>query len=122
MAYKKEKFIEISSWIILSLSLVKFIPKNKIREAHVAFLFKQVITWLFGLLVVEKKNIQYPYRTFFKKTTKSSFTFEYFIYPGLNSLFNIHYPENRNIGTKAIYYLLHTSLIVFFELIALKIY
>lgn len=33
MANKKEKTIEISSWIIISILLMKFIPKNKIREA-----------------------------------------------------------------------------------------
>ncbi|MFC0476003.1 CBO0543 family protein [Robertmurraya beringensis] len=100
--------------------LIKFVPKKKIREAHVVFLFTQVVTWLMGALVVEKGNIKYPIRTFFKKTIKSNFTFEYFIFPAWNVLFNILYPENKNTYIKALYYLLHTSLIIFFEVIALK--
>lgn len=85
----------------MSFLLIKFIPKNMVREAHVAFLFKQLITCLFGLLVVENGNIKYPYRFFFKKSTKSSFTFEYFVYPALNALFNTYYPEKRNKYIKA---------------------
>src|SRR4051812_5188334 len=81
MKYKAEKTIEISSWIIVSLLLIKFTPKNKIRESLVVFLFKQALTWIFGLLVVEKNLISYPYRLFFKKANKATFSFEYFIYP-----------------------------------------
>ena len=120
MEYRKEKIIEISSWIIVALFLIKFIPKNKLREAHVAFLFKQAITWVFGLLVVEKDNINYPYRLFFRKTVKSSFTFEYFVYPALSALFNTYYPEKRSAYIKALYYLFHTSLITVFEVLILK--
>ncbi|MEH7272491.1 CBO0543 family protein [Neobacillus vireti] len=61
--------------------MFKFVPKNKIRHAPVIFLFKQVITWLFGLLVVEKNLIEYPFRLYFKKAYKGSFCFEYFFLP-----------------------------------------
>ncbi|MFE8699846.1 CBO0543 family protein [Cytobacillus sp. FJAT-54145] len=120
MRNQLEKNIEIAAWIIASILLVKFIPRNKIREAHVSFLFKQVVTWLFGLVVVEKKLITYPFRTFFKRSNKASFTFEYFVYPALCSLFNVHYPEKRNNIIKIMYYLFHTSVITFFEIIAVK--
>ena len=115
MRYKVERRMEISIWIITSLLLILFVPKNRIREATVSFLFKQLITWLFGLLVVEKGNITYPYRLFFKKTTKSSFTFEYFVYPSLCALFNLHFPEGKNSRTKLLYYFLHTSFITIIE-------
>jgi len=120
MNNKLEKSIEISAWIVAALLLAKFVPRKRIREAHVAFLFKQVITWFFGLLVVEKNLISYPYRLFFKKAIKSSFTFEYFVFPTLNVLFNIYYPEKRNLFLKASYYASHTLLVTFLEWIALK--
>ncbi|WP_306009360.1 CBO0543 family protein [Bacillus sp. MMSF_3328] len=120
MKKKLEKNIEIGALIVTSLLLVKFIPRNKIREAHVSFLFKQVLTWLFGLLVVEKKLIKYPHRLLFRKSTKSSFTFEYFVYPALCSLFNVHYPEKRNSIIKLLYYLFYSSIITGFELFAAK--
>lgn len=66
MTYKAEKTILISSWIITALLLIRFVPKDKIRHAQVPFLFNQMITWFFGLLVVEKGLIEYPYRLFLK--------------------------------------------------------
>lgn len=120
MNNESERTIELLSWIVMSLLLIKFVPRNKIREAHVAFLFKQVITWLMGLFIVENGCIKYPVRTFFKKSTKSSFTFEYFVFPALNVLFNIYYPEKRNSYLKAAYYATHTLLITILEWIALK--
>ena len=79
MKFKVEKTIEISSWIVSSLLLVVFVKKDKLREALVSFLFKQGLTWVGGLLVVEKQLIYYPFRLFFKESNKSSFTFEYFV-------------------------------------------
>ena len=62
----KEKIIIFSAYIGTTFLLFKFVPKNKIRHALIPFLFKQVITWFFGLLVVEKKLISYPYRPFLR--------------------------------------------------------
>ncbi|WP_442920040.1 CBO0543 family protein [Metabacillus sp. B2-18] len=51
---------------------------------------------------------------------RSSFTFEYFVYPALCSLFNLYYPEKSNKVVKLTYYFIHTSIISFFEIIAVK--
>lgn len=120
MKYKAEKTIEISSWIIVSLLLIKFTPKNKIRETLVVFLFKQALTWIFGLIVVQKNLISYPYRLFFKKENKANFSFEYFIYPGLCALFSLYYPKNKSTFLKTLHYFISTSVIVIFEIIAVK--
>ena len=117
---KVEKIIETSSWLVMTILLLKFVPRNRIREAWVIFSFKQFMTWLFGLLVVEKKLIRYPHRLFFKKATRSSFTFEYFVYPALCVLFTLFFPVNRRMIFKFLHYFTYTSLITFFELIALK--
>ena len=93
---RKENAIEWFAIGAMALLLYIFVPRNKIREAHTIFFFKQFVTWFFGLLVVEKNLISYPSRLFFKKTIKSSFTFEYFVYPALCVLFNFYYPERRN--------------------------
>jgi hypothetical protein len=120
MAYKVERTIIVSSWVLMSLFLFRYVPKGRIREAQIVFFFHQAITWLFGLIVVETRLIEYPYRLFFRKSNKANFSFEYFIYPALSVFFNLHYPENRNATFKALYYLLHTSLITVFELFAVK--
>lgn len=118
--YRKEKTIIVSAYILSAFMLFKFVPKDKVRHATVIFLFKQVITWLFGLLVVEKKLIDYPYRMFFKRTYKASFCFEYFFYPVFSVLFNLYYPEKRNIVIKSLYNFLHTSLITSLEILIVK--
>lgn len=76
--------MRIEWWILLfsyvvGIGILFFIPKNKIRLAVVAFLFKQVITFLFGLVVVELELIDYPLRLF-ASINRSSFTFEYFFF------------------------------------------
>lgn len=118
MNNRLEKFIELSSWIVTSVILIKLVPKNRLKEAQVSFLFKQLITWLFGLIVVEKKLISYPYRQFFKKANKASFTFEYFVYPALCSIFNLYFPEKKHVLIKIFYYIFHTSIITGFEVFA----
>ncbi len=120
MRHTKEKSIIISSWFIILILMVTLVPKHKIREAQVSFLFKQIMTWLFGLIVVEKGLISYPYRLFFKHTIKSSFTFEYFVYPAMCALFNVFYPEKRSLFFKTLYYTLHCALITSLEIFALK--
>jgi|SRR4051812_36892352 hypothetical protein len=120
MKNKAEKIIETSSWVVMSLLLIRFVPRNRIREAIVVFSFKQMLSWLFGLLVVEKKLISYPYRMFFKKALKSSFTFEFFIYPATCVFFNLHYPDKRGKLFKFFYHVSFPAIITFFEIIALK--
>jgi len=104
----------------MSLFLLKFVKRNRIREAEVIFLSKQFMTWFFGLLVVEKGLIRYPSRLFFRKATKSSFTFEYFIYPSFCVLFNLYYPEKRSRLVKIVYYFAYSSLITSLELFAVR--
>ncbi len=120
MTSRVERKIEVVSWIVTALLLIRFIPRNKIREALVAFKFKQIITWIFGLVVVELGLIKYPKRLFFKHTTKSSFTFEFFVYPAICAIFNVNYPEKRNGFAKSCYYLFFAGIITVFEVIAVR--
>lgn len=117
---RKEKAIIVSSYIISAFLLLKLVPKDKIRRAIIPFLYKQVITWLFGLLVVEKNLIEYPYRPFFKKTYKASFCFEYFLYPVFSVFYNLYYPERRNIWIKILYNFIHTSVLTGLEVLIVR--
>lgn len=113
----KDRWILVSLWLITIGLLLKFIPRDKIRHASLAFLFKQVLTWLFGLVVVDKGLIKYPSR-FFKKANKTCFSFEYFIYPAFCAIFNVHYPEEKNKFIKLLYYLFHSGILTFGEILA----
>lgn len=118
--YTVEKGISISSTIVTILLLILLIPKNKIRQALIPFLFHQVLTWFFGLIVVEKGLIRYPFRYYFSRSNKSSFIFEYLIFPAFAVFFNLFYPVKRSLLMKNIHYLFFTSIITFFETIAVK--
>ncbi|WP_216827433.1 CBO0543 family protein [Alkalihalobacterium elongatum] len=112
----KDKKILISAWIITIVLLIINIPKQQIRRAILAFLYKQMVTWLFGLLVVEKGLIKYPVR-FFRKTNKSSFSFEYFIYPAFCSILNVKYPEKSSKAIQFLYIILNAGWITVVEVL-----
>ncbi len=114
-----ERFILIVTWIILTVLLLLFVPKEKIREANVIFFFKQLLTWILGLVIVEKNLIKYPVR-FFKNACKTSFTFEYFAYPSICVFFNLFYPFGESILKQITHYIVYTSGITFFEVILEK--
>lgn len=115
----KDKGILVVFWVTTIVLLTMYIPKNKLRNGIVAFLYKQVVTWLFGILVVEKGLIKYPVRLF-EKANKTSFTFEYFIFPSFCALFNLHYPQNKNKLIKFLYYVFHSGIITGIEVLVEK--
>ena len=59
-----ERIVLFFSWILTGTLIWILVPKSKIREAHVIFLFKQVLTWMFGHIVVQLKLIEYPVHLF----------------------------------------------------------
>ncbi len=99
---KWDSFLLIFVWI-LGIALIFVIPKDKKRIAIVVFLFKQFITLLLGLIVVEFNLLSYPVR-FFSEVNRASFTYEYFIYPVCCSVFNVYYPNTRSYLFKLGYY------------------
>jgi hypothetical protein len=103
-------------WILATGLLIRFIPKNKIREAFVAFSFKQTLTWVLGLAVVELRLIEYPVRLF-PYANKTSFTFEYYTYPALCAIFNVNFPEDKGSFGKFMYYCYYCSVITILEVI-----
>ena len=106
-------------WIATIGLLIKFIPKNKFREANVAFFFKQLITWVLGLSVVQLKMIEYPVRLF-PYACKTSFTFEYFVYPSLCAIFNVHYPKNKSNFAQFMYYSYYCTSMTIIEVVVEK--
>ncbi|MTV49267.1 hypothetical protein GJ688_09780 [Heliobacillus mobilis] len=112
--------IQIASIVLIGILLILFVPRDKVRHAHVIFFFKQLLTWFLGLLVAEYNLIEYPIR-FFQNATKASFTFEFFVYPGICVLFNLFYPEKESFLKRAVHYSVYSTGITVFELI-LEVY
>lgn len=116
---REYRLIIIGLTITLGLLLV-FIPKNKIREAQVGFLGKLVITWLLGLTVVECGLIEYPARLFFREANKTSFEFEFFIYPSICAIFIVNYPEKKSSFGQFMYYFYYCTSLTVIEVIVEK--
>ncbi len=112
----KEAIIWAIAFIITIIVLIKFVPKNKFREAQVIFFFKQLITWIFGLTVAELKLIEYPYRQF-PHATEASFGFEFFVYPAVCVIFNLHYPNGKSKARQFMHYFNFCSIITFIEVL-----
>jgi len=109
----------IAGWIFIASSLVILIPKNKIREAQVVFLFIQGITWVLGLLVAQFSLIEYPVRPFPHAST-TNFSFEYFIYPSICTIFTFKYPEKKSAFIQFMYYFYYCTTLTVTEVIAEK--
>ncbi len=114
-----ETLLLTSAWIIFTVALIIFVPRNRIREAWVIYLFKQIITWLLGLAVVELRLIEYPIRLF-AYANKTSFSFEYFIYPAICVIFNLHYPVGKSSIKQLLYYIVYCSAITIIEVFCEK--
>jgi hypothetical protein len=115
----KEVIILTSVWIALALMLLIFVPRDKIRQAIIIFFFKQFLTWMLGLTVAHFGLIEYPVRSF-AKATKTSFDFEYFFYPAICVVFNLHYPDGKGRVHEFLYYFYYCSIMTFVEVLAEK--
>ncbi len=111
--------ISVTEVILIIVLLIRFIPKSKLRQAQVGYLFKLVMTWVLGLTVAEYKLIEYPFRLF-PHANKASFLFEYFYYPSMCSLFIVNYPKNESSFSQFMYYVYWCSTITFIEVLQEK--
>ncbi|KQL50725.1 hypothetical protein AN964_24170 [Heyndrickxia shackletonii] len=111
--------IETLIWIISFLLLFIFVPKQKIRDAWVSFLFMQLPAWILGLAVVQYGLIEYPSR-FFAHAVRTSFTFEFLAFPVISVLFNIHYPTQKGFWWKIFYVFAFPTILVPVEVLILR--
>lgn len=113
---KLELILTFAGWAATAILLVLFIPRNKIRDAALIYLFKLFLTWLLGLTVVQLGLIAYPERLF-AKATNTSFSFEYFIYPSICAVFNLHYPGHKSKFLQFLYYSLFCTVMTVIEVL-----
>lgn len=106
----------ISVWAVTILLYKLMIPRDKRRIAHAAFLFKQMMTWLLGLVVVELELLSYPVR-FLAQVNRTSFSFEFFLYPAICGIFNANYPSGRGRRIEFFYLLAYCSVLTGLEVL-----
>jgi len=105
-------------YIIYSCTFIAiaFIPKDKWREASIAFLFQQCVTWFLGLIPVELHLLAYPVREF-PNVNGTSFLFEFLLYPLIGVFFCIHYPHKRTKWRQFIYVSSFSTVLTLLEVI-----
>jgi hypothetical protein len=111
-----ERALLIAAWAITTAVLILFVPKDQIREAFVIFAFKQILTWVLGLSVAELGLLEYPVREF-ANATKTSFCFEFYVYPSVCVIFNLYFPEGKKKLIKVMHYVYYCSLITVIEVL-----
>ncbi|MCR2803647.1 CBO0543 family protein [Paenibacillus soyae] len=114
-----DRIVLLSAWLLTIILIVCFIPRSKIREAQIVFMFKQVLTWPLGVLIVQFGLIEYPVREF-PQAFHSSFSFDYFIYPATCVLFVLRFPEGENLLKRVGWYLLFPSWMTVIEVLIEK--
>jgi hypothetical protein len=99
-------------WSITLFSLV-LLPKQRRHEASIVFLFMQFIAWSLGLVVAELDLIEYPVREF-PSVNKTSFTFEFLVFPVFSVFYVLYYPVDRSWWKRFLY----TSIIITVSMIS----
>lgn len=102
-----EIWIWIVAWVSMPIALCVLIPRAKVHQAHIVFLFAQFLTWSIDILNVQINLVQFPYREF-EYATQTSFTMHYLFYPAIFVFFALFEPERRSWPVRVGYYLLWT--------------
>lgn len=114
-----ERWILVGIIAISIFAIFLLVPKQKAREAWVIFLSLQIITWPAGLLAVEWNMIDYPVQLFSSANefNRSSFTFEFFLFPVTAIMFSLYFPEKSKKIGKFLYYFLFAGFFTCLEVL-----
>ncbi|GKU82593.1 CBO0543 family protein [Niallia sp. NCCP-28] len=114
-----ERWILIGILVLSILVIYILVPKDKAKDAWVLFLSLQVITWPAGLLAVEIGLIEYPIQLLpvANEFNKSSFSFEFFLFPVTAIIFSLYFPKKFNKMGKFLYYLIFAGFFTCLEVI-----
>lgn len=102
-------------WSITIYSLV-LIPKKRLNEASVIFVYQQLITWSLGLIVAELNWIEYPVREF-ASVNRTSFTFEFWVYPVISVFYVLYYPVHKSVWKRILYTAMITTVLIISEVL-----
>lgn len=73
-------------FVVLSYLLIRIVPRNRLREAFIAFLFNQMITWSIGTLLFQSGRVVSPVRPF-PNATHAYFWDGFVFYPAIAVLY-----------------------------------
>src|SRR5699024_5164253 len=73
--------------------------------------------WLLGLSAVQLGWLEYPDRIFFPDATKTSFAFEYILYPAICVFFVLYYPRQYGWFGRFMYFFVYSTAITIVEVL-----
>lgn len=111
-----EVIVLIAIWVTFPLILYFAVPRDRVREMIAVFLFFQMLTWLFSIVMTKFGVLSAPVRLF-PEATKINFTSEYIVFPTAAVLFQRWYPENSGKIRRAFHYLYSVGVIITFLII-----
>ncbi|WP_409348083.1 CBO0543 family protein [Paenibacillus gyeongsangnamensis] len=76
-------------------------------------------SWTLGALVVQGGLIEYPIG-FLKMAYRASYTFEFFVFPSVSAIFNVHFHKEKPWFIKTIYILSFPTIITIIEVMLEK--
>lgn len=94
MAFSKNVLWIIITSIIVLILLILIVPKNRIREAWLNFVFFQTLTWATGVILAEYNLVKSPFRMFPKATTQNFFN-DFIIFPSISVLYYFLFPYQQ---------------------------
>ncbi|SDD48810.1 hypothetical protein SAMN02799630_03763 [Paenibacillus sp. UNCCL117] len=102
-----ERWLLIAVYVISAAALLK-IHRTQPRKVQAVFLFQQCSSWILGLLVVEAGLLDYPIREF-RVATRTSFAFEFLVFPVIACYVNMYYPRQARPLLKFGYFAAYAS-------------
>ncbi|WML58799.1 CBO0543 family protein [Neobacillus sp. PS2-9] len=114
-----EILILVSSWIICIFLLLRYVPVDKKRYAHITFLFSSTIAWIYEYLQVILGLVEFPFREF-EVASKMSFSLHYFVYPTFCVFFILFYPLEKGKLRIIVHFLLNSIAISTYTLLIEK--
>ncbi|WP_096271937.1 CBO0543 family protein [Paucisalibacillus globulus] len=109
-----QHYILIFSSVAAVVLLFIFVPKSKVLDAHIIFLFMQAQAWLYGALVSEFRLIVYPVRLL-ERGDVSNIAFEYIVLPAIAVFYCLYFPIAKSMYFKNFYIVLYPTMITTLE-------
>jgi hypothetical protein len=112
----KETLILIVSWGIAIVLLIWKVPRNKIKDAQIVFLFAQSLGWLYVFVQSYFNNLVFPIREF-PKATDMLVSLHFIIYPTFCVFFVLYFPETSKKWKIILHYLVFVFLNQSYEML-----
>ncbi|MCM3602749.1 hypothetical protein M3175_18600 [Robertmurraya korlensis] len=104
----KEIIVIIVSWVISIYCLLKYVPRERLREAHISLLMSQTLAWIFEFIQVHFELVEFPFREF-HNATKMSFSLHYIVLPSFGVFFILLYPLKKGLYRRILHYLIFSA-------------